>query len=331
MRGIGVATIVLAMTVPGVIALSPTDSARAWQIAAERPVRGTYRTTWGAARITDAPRGNRVSIQFEDGSYISIEPPAGGAGGRLLGYWLRPRRTDGGDPSGIERWARRCDRPTTQHPIATRDPRSPWWGTVLVSVNPDGSLTGRFNSCNGLPHRLEDDREGLRAWLVEPAPRVAPIAKAPLTRQPESVHKLLRATSNRCGGSPLAVAVPDACFMAPGTGIVLTIRSPIPRGQGQVVFRPIESDMSAVYRAIEGRAPLPYRRGVEDVTYYYSAPRALNRGDRLPLGHPSNLCRSDVWMMSLVDSAGRRSENIGLAITTCGPREGSFAEDSLSK
>lgn len=331
MRGIGVATISLAMLVPGVIALNPAGPAFAWQKAAERPVRGTYRTSWGTARVTDAPRGNRVSIQFDDGSYISIEPPAGGPGGRLIGYWLRPRSADGRDPIGIERWARRCDRPTSQHPIATRDPRSPWWGTVLLTVNADGSLTGLFNSCNGFPHRPGEDRQGLRATLVEAAPRVTPFTKAPLTRQPETIQKLLQATRGRCGGKPFAAAVPQECFMAPGSGIVLSVRAPIPRGQGQVVFRPVESDMLAVFRAVESGSPLPYRAGVADVSYYYPAPRALAVGDRIQLGHPSNLCRSDAWMMSLIDGGGNRHDNIGLAITTCGPREGAFAEDPLRK
>jgi hypothetical protein len=328
----GVTAIALAMAVPGAVALGTANPAKAWQERerADRPVRGTYRTSWGPARVSDAPRGNRVSIAFDDGSYISIEPPAGGPAGRLIGYWHRPRR-DGRDPSGIERWATRCASGTPQHPIASRDPRSPWWGTVLLTVAPDGQLTGQFNSCNGLPHRPDADRVGLRAWLVEAARPVSPFTKAPLTRNPATIETLMRATQSQCAGSTLAVAVPSGCRMIQGQHYYLRLLRPVPAGQGRILFRPLRPDSAAVLQAISRRGPLPVRSDVPAVSHYYSAPRPLARGHQIDVNYMTGLCRSDLWAISLIDGGGRQHDDIGLLVMPCGPREGIFAEDPLAK
>lgn len=319
--------VVLAVLVA--LALAPPAAADepAAAPSTDRLPRGSYRTTWGPAQITDGPRG-RATIMFEDESYISIEPSPGGTG-RLIGYWLRPRARSGADPEGMS-WARRCDTATSAHPIATRDPRSPWWGTVLVTVDADGAITGRFNSCNGLPHGIASQREGLRATRIASAPtaaRLNPVVRnvvrtSPATDLTRVIDAVVQAA---CGGTFAAPGAFTECRIPRDGYGFYRIRKPIPSGQGYLSFAPLTSNVPVVIDALRREQDPPRRTEVSSFRLNLRTTDALVAGNTLTVDHDPRLCASDLWLVTHVDGRGTVYPHSGLVLSECGPRDGSFA------
>ncbi len=320
MRHFTTAAIAAAMLVPGWASINANAPVQA---ADDRLKRGTYRSTWGAATVADGPRG-RISITFEDGSYISIEP-----GSRLIGHWLRPRGRDGRDPRDVA-WARRCDRPTSAHPIATADPRTPWWGTTHVTVDREGRVFASFASCSGLPHNIQQDQPGLRMWFVAPPPRVSGAAARNPRRLDGIAERLARVGQRPCGAPALAIAAPDNCRMEQSVNFALKVYGSIPAGNGRVIFTPLLPDSLPLLRFLNGDGPMPVNTALEPVTVWFRSSAPFTPGNWLPLDQPRTLCAADLWALSMVEPGGRRHASLGFAIAACGPGTLRLGEEDRS-